>query len=370
MLATLPIEWTDLFATKTPPDSTLELRAVKKSGRAFLLVPLSPSLAARALSLYPAQTRFARLAKSSLRAAFQIGLPLGLEKNSTKFSSRDPFPCFLAGLASSQTGPLPPLAILSGNAGTAGRRFVIVLFNEKNRPAFVVKAGLGDAARQLIRHEAAFLHSAPPGTPGLPQLRASFDTGAISAFALDFMDGNSPAPDAWPAFGELLASWVDREKQIPLREIPAWRSLEKAAAADPVFARLSPKLAGLTVHPAIYHGDFAPWNIKLSPRAIMYSVLDWERGELTGIPGWDWFHYVIQSGILVQKLAPEPLAQRIEQLFAAPAFRDYARVGGISGQERLLVIGYLGHLVNVIRPSEGFETNQSLLALLAQRWLM
>jgi hypothetical protein len=369
MTAPPAISWTDLFASNTPPDCTLELRAIKKSGRSFLFVPKSPLLAAHSLSLYPAQTKLAKLAKSLLRTAIQTGLPLALEKTSLAVSSNDAFPRFLAGLVDGQSGPLPALAILAGNNRTAGCRFLILLFNERGQPAFVVKAGLGDSARQLIRHETSFLHSAPPRTPGLPLLRASLDTGLISAFALDFVAGDSPKTEAWPALGELLSAWVNQEKRIQLRDAPAWQAIEPLGSTDPLFLQLSRKLGDFSFHPVIFHGDLAPWNIKAPSHGVVWNILDWERGDLIGIPGWDWFHYVVQSGILVHKQTPEQLLQKIEELFASSPFHRYADLSGIKGFERLLVIAYLFHLTKLIRPSEGLQTNQSLLTLLSQRWL-
>jgi len=332
-------------------------------------MPASPSLAAQALSLYPAQTGLAKLAKSLLRTALQTGLPLGLERTSVNLSTKGAFARFLVGLVDGQSLPLPPFAVLSGNPHAAGCRFVILLFNGQDQPAIVVKAGLGDYARQLIRHETSFLNAVPPGTPGLPLLRASLDTEQISAFALDFVAGDSPKTEAWPALGELLSAWVSREKRIQLRDVAAWQTIEQTGAADPLFAQLSRRLGDFSFHPAIVHGDFAPWNIKVPLHGEVWNVLDWERGDLTGVPGWDWFHYVIQSGILVHKKTPRQLLQKIEELFAHSVFQNYANHSGIKGYERPLVIAYLFHLTKLIRPSEGFQTNQSLLTLLFQRWL-
>ena len=84
------------------------------------------------------------------------------------------------------------------------------------------------------------------------------------------------------------------------------------------------------------HGDFAPWNIKVSRADGSWLALDWERGQLAGIPGWDWFHYAIQTGILVEKLPPERVAQRLEELFNAPVFWTYAEAAGIAGKEKPL----------------------------------
>lgn len=364
MSAPSNFSWADLFTSKSPADFTLELRVIKKSGQPFLFVPSSSSLAAHALSLYPAQTTRAKLARSALRTTILSRIPLALEKSTVTLASKDPFPKFLANLVNAAT--LPPLAILAGNPGAEGRRFVLLLFDKKRQPAFVVKAGIGDSARQLIRHEAAFLHSAPPGTLGLPLLRGSFDTGAVSAFALEYVDGNSPNPEVGPGLVKLLSSWVNQERQIKLRETRGWQSLESTAVDNPLFRTLAAKLANTSVHPAIYHGDLAPWNIKVARDTRNWCVLDWERGDLNGIPGWDWFHYVIQSAILIQKQSAEQVAAKVEELMASPLFQNYASLAGIPGSEKSLAVAYLLYLTNVIRPSEGIETNHALLSLLSR----
>ena len=116
----------------------------------------------------------------------------------------------------------------------------------------------------------------------------------------------------------------------------------------------------------MHHGDFVPWNIKVSPSGA-WTVLDWERGEATGIPGWDWFHYVIQSAILVAHLPTSALVQLIEELLGSEVFRQYAARGGIVGCERELALTYLLHVVEVIKPSEGLEPTRELLGALSSR---
>ena len=199
------VDWTELFESKSAADFSTEMLVVEKSGTRFLFLPKSPAQAANALSLYPAQTARAKLARSLLHTALQLRLPVPLEKSSFALAGKEPFARFLAGLVDIPAGSLPDMAVLSGNPRSEARRYIFLLFDKQNRPAFVVKAGRGDAARQLIRHEATFLHSVPGGTPGLPLLRASFDTEPVSAFALDFATGDSPRPDAWPTSGKLFS---------------------------------------------------------------------------------------------------------------------------------------------------------------------
>ena len=97
-------------------------------------------------------------------------------------------------------------------------------------------------------------------------------------------------------------------------------------------------------------------------------MLDWERGEVTGIPGWDWFHYVIQPGLLVERQSSAGLVQRVEHLLRSESFKFYARQSGIIGLERDLVLAYLLHAVEVVKPSEGLARTQELLRALGQRW--
>ena len=363
------ISWTDLFRSSALADTTLVLRTIKKSGRPFLFVPTNSTLAAHSLSLYPAQTKSARRAKSILRAAFQWRLPVPLERISLPLASKEPFARFLADLVEVPSKSFPAIAVLAGNPHAQGCRFLILLFDERNRPAFVVKAGTGELPRQLVRRETAFLNATSPGAPGLPLVRASFDAGEISAFALNFVPGDSPLPGDWSHLGEVLSAWVNREKLVHVDEILAWQTLPKSQVAESIFGGLSERLASVAFHPTIFHGDLAPWNIKVSPGTGAWTILDWERGEVAGIPGWDWFHYVIQSGVLVGKQPPEELLETLEGFLEGKEFREYSDLAKIRGHERPLVLAYLFYLVNVIKPSEGLATNGSLLGLLAQRWL-
>ena len=89
-------------------------------------------------------------------------------------------------------------------------------------------------------------------------------------------------------------------------------------------------------------------------------MLDWERAELSGIPGWDWFHYYLQSAILVEKLTGAGLMQRVEEMLRTREFVAYATQSDIKSIERPLIGAYLLHMVYVVRPSEGREAADHL----------
>jgi hypothetical protein len=166
---------------------------------------------------------------------------------------------------------------------------------------------------------------------------------------------------------QLLESWLDPKRKITVSDAPDWVRLERACSGDRLFRVITERQKGKTFRAALHHGDLAPWNIKVSS-AGAWTVLDWERGELTGVPGWDWFHYVIQSAILVGHLPTSALVQRVEGLLGSEAFRRYAERASFLGSQRELALAYLLHVAEVIKPSEGLAATRELLQALAGHW--
>ncbi|MDB6023335.1 MAG: hypothetical protein JWQ04_3192 [Pedosphaera sp.] len=363
------ISWTELFAAEGADDFKLEMRVIQKGGQPFIMLPPAPEMAAKGLSLYPAQTRFARAAKRILGAALLTRIPVPLRRVAIQLSRNDPFARFLIKLAGGKSQKIPPFAIIAGNPRTEGRRFLVLLFDEYHRPAFLVKAGVGEAAKRLIQAERAFLRGPASGFSGLPALYESLVTERVEALALAYVEGESPTGENRPVMAKLLGGWLDRNQTIHAGEVPAWQALEKAHGADPMFRHIAQKLADCAFHPTLFHGDFAPWNIQVSRTDGAWIVLDGERGNRVGFPAWDWFQYVVQTGILVEKLTAQAIVRRVENLLADASFLHYAESAGIRGSEKTLATAYLFHYVNMVRPSEGGKTAKALLSILCDRFL-
>jgi hypothetical protein len=361
-MATARDFWEELFPDKDAQGQGVrtEMRLLRKRGRPFLLLPGASGPAAECLSLYPAQTGRARLARKLMCWALRSSLPFGAQKVAVEIPPSHPWVEFLSGHANGPKGTVPTFGVLAGNPASEGQRFLILLFDEQGRPVVVVKAGFGVSARNLVETEQKFLSALPNQAQGVPKLRGTFQNSHLSALALDFQPGDSPQPRNYIALPPLLTSWIAEAHNVPLGGLPDWLRLEQAAAGSDWFAPLAEQLRAHMVHPAIYHGDFAPWNIKVSPRGD-WIVLDWERGELSGIPGWDWFHYVLQPAILVEHLDTSHLVRRAEALLASNEFQTYAKRASIVGMESQLLVAYLLHCVAVIKPSEGGGQTQNLL---------
>jgi hypothetical protein len=366
MSASAPIFQNELFQAADREKFVMPVRVVRKSGEAWLILPEPKELAAQALALYPAQTFLGKTARGMLGAALRLGLPFGSQRMQLVLAPEDSFVRFLRGLMPVAGELCPPLAMLAGNPRAWGRRFIVLLFAERH-PIFVVKAGVRGEARQLVQKENLFLRSVPAGVAGVPKVKSAFASAQVEALAMEHVAGESARAEDWAEAGTLLSSWVNRERRVRLEAVGAWQRLKVAHRHDPIFQKLSAALRSREFSTTLYHGDFAPWNIKVSNK--QWTALDWERGELTGVPGWDWFHYVAQSGILVKKLSAEKLMAKLEQLIEAKTFRDYAERAGIAGCEKALAVAYLFYCAKELRPTEGADTGERVLALSAERWL-
>lgn len=362
------IPWEKLFEPhQRGSDSTLTFRVVRKAGEPFLLLPTEAELAAQALTLYPAQTGFARFAAAALRILLRVRLPLPLEIVQVGIATASPFVQFLADLGGGEMPP--PLAILAGNPRAAGRRFIVLVFGKNRVPAAVVKAGMGAEAAALIEREREFLASVPATAQGVPQLRASFNAEGIRAFTVDFIEGH-PSRGANPAaIAPLLTSWLDLTRRVPLRELPAWQRLVASFPITPSMEKLVRETGNCECHPALAHGDFAPWNVRVSPGGE-WTVLDWERAQTASVPAWDWFHYFVQTSILVGHEEPARLANEIEGFLNSAPLCAYAEKAGIAGRTRELLLAYLLYCSNVLKPTEGLGKLRQLLTELGTRWLL
>ena len=360
MNETARTSWRDLFADGG--DAVVTLREVRRGGELLLLLPESSALAVKSLALYPAQTAKARAAKALFALALRCGVAPGCEEVSLAISARDPFVAFLARAAGLTDGMVPTFAILAGNARTEGRRFVFLVFDATGEPRAVVKAGGTTAARKLVACEIAFLKSVPTGTRGVPSLRGEFSSEHAAAFAMGFVVGKSPSPDDFAPLASLLGAWISDAPEAALRDLPAWRRMVEAGGETLPKQVLA--LAEKKVRRTLAHGDFAPWNAKVSPGGA-WTLVDWERGELAGVPGWDWFHFVVQHSLLVRHETVEMILSRLEKLFSSEEFLAYASRAGITGIGRELALAYVCHAVRVTRQSEGLERMKELERALA-----
>ncbi len=343
-------------------------RVIEKGGRPFLLIPSEPGTATAVLSLYAAQSSLARVAKMLLTSLLSASLPFGSKPVVLHIASQARFVGFLRSLVGVRETDLPVFGGLAGNPGEEGQRLLLLVFEDSRRPAAVVKVGLSARAQVLVQKEQTFLASVGPGVKGIPKLRGWFEAAHLRAMATDYVPGETPRGD-WDdkALSDVLGAWIGGEQKVLVTDTVMWSRLQPKIEGHKEWSGAVQPLMGRTVRPVIQHGDLAPWNIKVA-RDGTWTVLDWERGELSGIPAWDWFHYALQPAILVQRRSTALLIETVEALLSSAEFQRYVAQTDISGLERALVLSYLMFMVEVIKPAQGSQELGQLLNALLGRW--
>jgi len=263
---------------------------------------------------------------------------------------------------------LPAPAIkFGGGVGGQKSRLVILACDQTQRPIKVIKLGLDAAGRADTDREADLLEKLPANTIGCTRMTGRLKTSDLSAFATDFFPGESPENDLGMEL--LFQSWLNPGEPVPIETLGIWSDLENTVGkiAPSAWEVLRPLLAGKKIRTTLYHGDFAPWNVR-AINSQNLQAFDWERGELQGVPGWDWFHFVVQTAVLAQRRSVVRVAAEVEELLKSPRFQKYAQAAEIELIARPLVLAYLLHHRWVIQPIDGAKQTEELYELLAYFW--
>lgn len=360
-----------------PPRQPLvfEWWLIRRRGRPFLLLPTSPDEAHVALELYSAQRFYAKI----MRAV----LPLILKTPAAKLFSQvrlpvDPASELVQFMAQQSGVPIDRLrapAIKVNGLGLQKARLVMLLCDEAKRPAKVVKVGINPEGWlglhpdgwKATEQEANQLELLPPNKIGCIRLTGRISAPALSAFATTYFSGDSPRNDE--GMEQLFHSWLNPLAPVPIQSLNSWRELEAVVSkVDPqIWSVLNAAVAEKKVHSTLHHGDFAPWNIRATSDQNL-QVFDWESAQTQGIPGWDWFHFFVQTAILVKRNPEKKVAAEVEHLFQSPRFQIYADTARIRDIVKPLFLAYLLHQKYVAKPLDGGQTTEKLYELLAVRW--
>jgi hypothetical protein len=348
---------------------------IRRKGRPFLLLPTSAANARTALELYSAQRLHAKFLRAILPALLKTPLAFLLPRVRIKVDADSALMQFMAQQSGVPVEKLRAPAIKVGGLAVMKARCVLLLCDEAGRPNKVVKVGLNPQGWvglhpdgwKATEQEADHLELLPPHIIGCIRMTGRISSPALTAFATTFFPGESPRDDE--GMEQLFHSWMNPHAPVLLEELRSWRELatEFYRVDPPMWQVLSHAVAGKKVHSTLQHGDFAPWNIRAASQQNL-QVFDWERGDVQGIPGWDWFHFFVQTAMLARRHSEKRVAAEVEQLFQSPRFRIYAAAARITDIVRPLFLAYLLHQKWVVKPVEGGATAEKLYELLVVRW--
>jgi hypothetical protein len=366
-----------LFSNEGPLRQPIEFewRLIRRKGRPFLLLPVSASEPHVALELYSAQRLHAKIKRALLPLFLKTPAASLLPRVRIQADATSELIQFMSRQSGVPAAQLRAPAIKVGGIGMRKARFVMLLCDTANRPVKVLKVGLNPRGWvglhpdgwEATEQEARQLEMLPPNLVGCIEMTGRISTPALTAFATTYFSGDSPRDDE--GMEHLFHAWLNPQAPVPVESMHSWRELETA------FSRLDPSMwqvlrqavAGKKVHSTIQHGDFAPWNIRATSQQNL-QVFDWERGEMHGMPGWDWFHFFVQTAILARGYHEKRVAAEVERLLQSPRFQIYAAAARIKDIAKPLFLAYLLHQRLVVKPIEGRETTHKLYELLSVRW--
>ncbi len=333
------------------------MKTLHKNGHPLIYLPAHAAAARETLRLYPAQSKKARFIKAALGVALRIRIPLPLRRQRPpEFDPR------LIEWDGDRTGYLEfrrdRIGVFAGNPNAEGRRFIYLICDEGGRPIFLAKAGFEPKAIVKVCKEQEFL-KAHASRQGLPSVQGVYSAESALGIVMPFYRGVHPQrKQDQESVGKILASWVQEGAAIPIGEIPAWRAM----AAHKSASGMAEGVGKTLVQPVLGHGDLVPWNVLIESDGT-WRVIDWERGQSNWVPGWDWFHFVIQPLILVKRVPGRQVIDTVAALFRSEDFLSYARQTGIEKIRWDLFRGYLIHALEVLKPTEGREALRDLIEM-------
>lgn len=218
--------------------------------------------------------------------------------------------------------------------GTVGaNRKVVIEENDGEQTTHFFKVPLTDKAKTLVSNEYKqlsnlenykFQHSVFPKVSKLKGgIRLSNVKPKKSLNTVQFGDLHLIALDEWYRKTARRRSVVEMKQISQIRiSLNRLRSLKNTANKLSLtkVKKMTNKLEKLfkkvmfarEYATGLTHGDFTPWNLFLTENKI--HVYDWELANQRFPILFDVFHFVFQSGILIQKLEFESIKKQIESL--------------------------------------------------------
>lgn len=269
---------------------------IKRGGVLLLGLPADAKAARATLALYHPQAMLARAMVIVMSCLIPLGLHRWLLKRRIEIKENGPL--------SARCNQANVIGFLLGTHETDNRRAIVLYLGKVGYE--VEKMGFGESARLSVLDEGRIIESLPEDHMGIPKLLSIRDEDDWASYTTLYLVGRSPSTGDAGNILSLLRDWMDRSTTQRFDKTSQWLSLREFAESskdDEVKERWRKlkKVAGLEIKVGLFHGDFAPWNIKVMGDGSMV-VMDWEHASLMGPLGWDWLHYMVQYGLLVEKL--------------------------------------------------------------------
>jgi len=265
---------------------------VQRRGHLLLALPAGRKAAIATLKLYQPQVFIGKSVARVVGFLARMGLHRILSRKRLTIREGGP----LAMLVSDHS----KCGFLLGNPEVDTRR--VLLVHQKGERYVVDKVGVDQKSRDSVMAELEVIKTLPDYLSGVPTLLGESEERTWSSYATDFVLGKSPGIGDDERVLSLLTDWMKNTNNVSLLETNQWQKMADYAE-DKAVREIWQNLQGsgtIRIKAVVLHGDFAPWNLKLSHDGEVV-VLDWETGCNAGPAGWDWLHYLVQRSLLVER---------------------------------------------------------------------
>jgi glycosyltransferase involved in cell wall biosynthesis len=294
---------------------------VRRHGMVSLSLPDSREGAAHAFRLYQPQKRLARLKTFALKLLISRGLhPWILEKV---------LPASYENIQPWEFSYSPEtVGILLGSSEHLIYRAIASYRGADGWE--VAKLGRGEAARTMLRNEAAVLRELSKRGLSVPRCLGLHEHGEMTILRMPYLAGSGLSiRDSGEAL-DVLIQWAGNAAPESISGFEEWKSICAALETTADGREALESLSTQVVRPVIAHGDFARWNLLHQANGPLI-VLDWEWGNTHGMPGLDLVHYFAQDARLVRQLDSANALRVVEASLSLPKAKAYLAQTGWTG---------------------------------------
>ena len=192
------------------------------------------------------------------------------------------------------------------------QKLVILFFDKKSGyPNYVAKIPLTQLAKQSIKNEYKVLEYLKSSGVDSSIYPHSFENRDIGDSTCQKWLKGSPAPiHLTHAHYRFIRTLINSNRLISVGETRdlTLRRYRQLVQDGCVFRReihdscsvLTQKKINFWLHSSVVHGDFVPWNLKITSKGTI-CALDWEYSKIDSLPCYDIMYYCIQVNKLLRK---------------------------------------------------------------------
>ncbi|HMJ22477.1 MAG TPA: phosphotransferase [Terriglobales bacterium] len=349
-------------ARSSPNHHRHKFFAVPGTSRPRFLIPeANRNIMSESLGIYNAQTRVARFSRSLLGVSLRAGIAQPFLRRLASVPVDLTASCPTDGETESLFSYLDAIfgeerMSYAVSLGTPGphRKPVLLIVNGRGETAGYAKLGWNDESIRLVRNETAALRrleNTPFGNVAVPRVLHSVQWRELHLLVQSSVASSGNSPQAFDArhveFLLKLHRFLSYNGELPLPDMRTIAALQQRGFH--YYAHLihcartfcKDRIGDARVPLVPLHGDFTPWNIRSFPGGLL--ICDWEHAQFCGPAGWDIFHFLISTAVLVHRQNPGQVYRAIKNPGPISDFvQHYLNTVGISREAVApLMVSYL-----------------------------